>query len=208
MPALPGEVWLLSLRPQPSPVTAEDYEALPEEIARAIEIVDGYVVHCAAPTPDQQTANRRLANLLERYAAAAMREGHECLTVNTDVDLRLRDLPLLNRRPDVAVYRCLDRARGERLRAEHALLVAEIVSPGSETQDTTDKLGEYAKAGIPYYWIIRLDLTGVSVIERYRLDRATMLYKHTGTFMKDEIGETPLVSNPIPVVIDWAELEF
>jgi hypothetical protein len=146
MPALPGEVWLLSLRPQPSPVTAEDYEALPEAIARAIEIVDGYVVHCAAPTPDQQTANRRLANLLERHAAAAMREGHECLTVNTDVDLRLRDLPLLNRRPDVAVYRCLD--------------------------------------------------------------RATMLDKHTGTFMKDEIGETPMVSNPIPVVIDWAELEF
>ncbi|WP_372974669.1 hypothetical protein [Microbispora sp. GKU 823] len=71
-----------------------------------------------------------------------MSKGHECLTVNNDVDLRLRDLPLLNRSPDVALCRCLDRERGERLRAEHALLVVEIVSPGSETQDTTDKLGE------------------------------------------------------------------
>ncbi|MDF2705305.1 Uma2 family endonuclease [Nonomuraea muscovyensis] len=208
MTAPPDDSWLLALRPQPSRVTAEEYEALPEEIAKAIEIVDGYVAYCPSPAPDHQTANRRLANLLERYAGAAMREGHECLTVNTDVDLRLRDLPLLNRRPDVALYRCLDRTRGERLRAEHTLLVAEIVSPGSETQDTTDKLGEYAKAGIPHYWIVRLDRTGVSVIERYRLDRATMLYKHTGTFMKDEIGETPLVSNPIPIVVDWSELEF
>ncbi len=166
------------------------------------------MVYRAAPTPDHQTAGRRLANLLERHARAAMREGHERITVNSDVDLRLRDVPLLNRRPDVALYRCLEDAHGERLRAEHALLVVEIVSHGSETQDTTDKLGEYAKAGIPHYWIVRLDRTGVSIIERYRLDSATMLYKHTGTFMKDELGETPLVANPIPVVVDWTELEF
>ncbi|MET7466041.1 hypothetical protein [Nonomuraea sp. NPDC005501] len=47
-----------------------------------------------------------------------------------------------------------------------------------------------------------------ALVERYRLDPATRLYKHTGTFMKDEPGETPLVSNPIPLVIDWSELEF
>ena len=208
MTALPDDSWLLNIRPQPARVTPEEYEALPEEIAKAIEIVDGYVVYCAAPTPDHQTAGRRLANLLERHACEAMSKGHECVTVNYDVDLRLRDLPLLNRRPDVALYRCLDRERDERLRAEHALLVVEIVSPGSETQDTTDKLGEYAKAGIPHYWIVRLDRAGVSIIERYRLDRASMLYKHIGTFMKDESGDVPSVSNPIPMVIDWSELQF
>lgn len=84
----------------------------------------------------------------------------------------------------------------------------EIVSPGSETQDTTDKLGEYAKAGIPDYWVVRLDRTGVSAIERYRLDRAAMLYKHIGTLMKDEPGEAPVVSSPIPIIIDWTDLEF
>ncbi|MET8157911.1 Uma2 family endonuclease [Sphaerisporangium sp. NPDC005289] len=210
MPALPEDSWLLSIRPQPARVTAEEYDALPEEIARAIEIVDGYVVYCAAPAPDHQTAGRRLANLLERHAKSAMDAGYEWLTVNNDVDLRLRDLPLLNRRPDVALYRCLDRERGERLRADHALLVVEIVSPGSETQDATDKLGEYAKAGIPHYWIVRLDRTGVSIIERYRLDRAAMLYKHVGTFMRDEseFGEAPRVTNPIPMVINWTDLQF
>ncbi|TMR99038.1 Uma2 family endonuclease [Nonomuraea basaltis] len=207
MTALPEDSWLHSIRPQPSRVTAEEYEQLPEEIARSIEIVDGYVVYCEAPTPDHQTAGRRLANLLERHARQAMSRGHECVTVNNDVDLRLRDVPLLNRRPDVVMYRCLDRERGERLRAEHALLVVEIVSPGSETQDTTDKLGEYAKAGIPHYWIVRLDQAGVSTIERYRLDLASMLYKHVGTLMK-EADPTPSITNPLPLNIDWAELRF
>jgi Uma2 family endonuclease len=208
MTALPEDSWLLGIRPQPARVTAEEYEALPEEISRAIEIVDGYVVYCEAPTPNHQTAGRRLANLLEAHARKAMDRGHECITVNNDVDLRLRDVPLLNRRPDVILYRCLDLDRGERLQAEHALLVVEIVSPGSETQDTTDKPGEYAKAGISHYWIVRLDNTGVAVIERYQLDRATMFYKHTGTFMKDEADHTPQVSNPIPVTIEWSDLRF
>ncbi|MFG1958787.1 Uma2 family endonuclease [Nonomuraea sp. NPDC049028] len=208
MTALLDDSWLLNIRPQPTPVTAEEYDALPEEIAKAIEIVDGYVVHCATPTPDHQTAARRLANMLERHAREAMSKGHECVTVNTSVDLRLGDQPLLNRRPDVALYRCLDRERDEQLRAEHVLLVVEIVSLGTETQDTTDKLGEYAKAGIPHYWIARLDRSGLSIIERYRLDRAAMLYQHIGTFVKDEAGGAPTVSNPIPVVIGWSALRF
>ncbi|MEX5636896.1 Uma2 family endonuclease [Parafrankia sp. FMc2] len=207
--ALPEDSWLRGLRPQPARVTAAEYEALPEEIARAIEIVDGYVIFCEAPTPEHQTAGRRLANLLERHAQEATRSGrYGCLTVNNDVDLRLRDVPLLNRRPDVILYRCLDRAGGERLRAEHALLVVEIVSPGSETQDTTDKLGEYARAGIPHYWITRLDSDGVTSIERFALDRASMRYKHLGTVMKDEAGSPPELMNPIPIVITWAELTF
>lgn len=35
-----------------------------------------------------------------------------------------------------------------------------------------------------------------------------MLYKHIGTFMKDESGDVPSVSNPIPMVIDWSVLQF
>jgi Uma2 family endonuclease len=135
-----------------------------------------------------------------------MKRGGGCLTVNTDVDLRLRDIPLLNRRPDVVLYRCLD--EGERLRAEQAQLVIEIVSPGPQTTDEVDKPGEYAKAGIPHYWIIRLDATGVSAIERYKLDHATRLYKHVGTFMKDEPGGPPELANPIPITLDWQQLEY
>lgn len=206
MTALPDDSWLLSIRPQLARMTAEDYRALPQEICRAIEVVDGYVAYSEAPSPAHQTAARRLANLMEGFARAAMSSGHECLTVNTDVDLRLRDLPLLNRRPDLALYRCL--ADGEQLRAQHALLVAEIVSPGSETTDTVDKFGEYAKAGIGHYWLIRLDRTGVSAIERYQLDRATDSYRHVGTLMKEEPGDPPALASPIPMTVDWRALAY
>ncbi len=206
MTALPGEDWLFSIKPQPARITVEMYQRLPEEISRAIEIVDGYVAFCEAPSPQHQLAARRLANLIERAARAAVKQSGDCLTVNIDVDLRLRDIPLLNRRPDVVLYRCLD--DGERLRSDHAQLVVEIVSPTSETTDEVDKLGEYARAGIPHYWIVRLDATGVSVIERYRLDRATSQYKHVSTYMKDEAGGRPTLTNPIPLTIDWDELEY
>jgi hypothetical protein len=72
------EQWLLRLEPQPRRLTAEEYEALPEEIAKAIEIVDGYVVYSEAPSLDNQTAMRRPANLLERHARAAVDRGHRC----------------------------------------------------------------------------------------------------------------------------------
>ncbi|MEU5877954.1 Uma2 family endonuclease [Spirillospora sp. NPDC047279] len=188
-------------------MTAREYEALPEDISRTIEIVDGYVVLCEAPSPAHQKASRRLATLIEEHARVAMKRGHGPLAVDNSVDVRLRDVPLSNLRSDVVLYRCPDRDRGERLRAGHVLLVAEVVSPGSETRDSTGKPGVYAKAGIPNYWIVRLDDTGVSIIERYRLDHASRLYKHVGTFMKDEGGK-PEVSNPISLTIDWQDLEF
>ena len=81
----------------PSGLSAEDYEALPENICRRIEIVDGAIIVSAAPRRLHQDIARRLANALE----AACRPG---LAVSTDVDLRLRDVPLLNRRPDAVVY--------------------------------------------------------------------------------------------------------
>jgi Uma2 family endonuclease len=206
MTALPGDDWLYAIKPQPELVTAEMYQRVPEEISRAIEIVDGYIVYCEAPSPQHQIAARRLANMIENAARTATRRAGGCLTVNTGVDLRLRDIPLLNRRPDVVLYRCLD--DGERLRADHAQLVVEIVSPTSQTTDEVDKLGEYARAGIPHYWIVRLDATGVSIIERYRLDQATSQYKHVSTHMKDEAGSLPALTNPIPLSIDWTELEY
>jgi Uma2 family endonuclease len=206
MSAISEDSWLLSIRPQLERITPATYQTLPEEICRAIEIVDGYIVFCEAPSPAHQSAARRLANLIERYTRAAAASGDDCFTVNSDVDLRLRDVPLLNRRPDVILYRCLE--RGEQLRAEHAVLVVEIVSPGSETADTIDKFGEYARAGIPHYWIARLDGTGVAVIERYQLDRATSTYKHTGTAMKAEPGDAPTVTSPLTMTLSWQDLEF
>jgi Uma2 family endonuclease len=170
--------------------------------------VDGYVVHRETPTVVQGLAGRLLAGLLERHARTAMDRGRGCFTVDREEDLRLRDVPLLIRRPDVVLRTCLHCERGERPRAGHALLVAEIVSPGSETQDTIGKPGEYARAGVPHYWVVRLDTSGISTIERHRLDHASMRYKHVGTLMNDEPGAPPQIGAPVPSPLTGPPLRF
>ncbi|MEZ0072163.1 hypothetical protein [Planotetraspora sp. GP83] len=56
-------------------------------------------------------------------------------------------------------------------------------------------------------WIVRLGSTGVPIVERYRLDKATMLYKHIGTF-EGRVGRRSQRQQPNPFVIDWSELQF
>ncbi|MEU5849971.1 Uma2 family endonuclease [Saccharopolyspora shandongensis] len=179
----------------PEGLSAAEYEALPEEVCRRIEIVDGAIVVTPAPRRSHQRIVRRLA---EELAFAA---GPE-LTVDFDVDLRLRDVPLLNRRPDIVVY---DSALPDEavLRPQHCLLVVEVMSPGSVTADQTDKPAEYAAAGIEHFWRIEREpqddrrLTAF----RYRLDPTTRLYAPAGA----DTGKLA-VSDPVDLRIDFESL--
>ncbi|GAB3564734.1 Uma2 family endonuclease [Amycolatopsis endophytica] len=177
----------------PDGLTAADYEALPEEVCRSLEIVDGAIVVNPAPRRAHQIFARRLANALEDAAP-------EEWEVATDVDLRLRDVPLLNRRPDLVVY---DASLDEDavLRPEHCVLVVEVMSPGSITADQTDKPAEYAHARIPHFWRVEgLDRGAISLF-RYRLDPTTGLYATDGV----NTGKVT-VAEPFAAGIDLAEL--
>ncbi|RKT86136.1 Endonuclease, Uma2 family (restriction endonuclease fold) [Saccharopolyspora antimicrobica] len=179
----------------PEGLSAADYEALPEEVCRHIEIVDGAIVVTPAPRRLHQRIARRLAGELEQAAAPE-------LTVDTDVDLRLRDVPLLNRRPDVVVY---DSALPDDalLRPQHCLLVVEVMSPGSVTADQTDKPAEYAAAGIEHFWRVESDAQDdrCLTVFRYRLDPTTRLYALLGADT-DKLS----VSAPVELTIDFDSL--
>ncbi len=186
--ALPGWMDL------PDGLSAAEYEALPEDICRRIEIVDGAIIVNAAPRRLHQDICRRLANALETVCGPG-------LAVSTDIDLRLRDIPLLNRRPDAVVY---DASLPDDvlLRPQHCALVVEVMSPGSVTADQTDKPAEYAAARIPHYWRVEHDPAERSLsVFTYRLDPTTGAYAsagvHTGTMT---------VSEPVVVTIDLTTL--
>lgn len=190
MTALPD--WMVS---HPEGLTVADYDALPEEISRRIEIIDGAIVVNAAPRRAHQVIARRLANALDAVASKR-------LAVATDVDLRLRDVPLLNRRPDVVVF---DASLPDDavLRPEHCLLVVEVMSPGSVTADQADKPAEYARAGIEHFWRIEnVDDTehGLTVF-RYRLDPTTRIYASAGV----DTG-TMVVTDPVTMTVVLADL--
>ncbi len=178
----------------PDGLSATEYEALPEDICRRIEIVDGAVIVNAAPRRLHQDICRRLANALETACGTA-------LAVSTDVDLRLRDVPLLNRRPDAVIY---DASLPDDavLRPQHCKLVVEVMSPSSVTADQTDKPAEYAVSRIPHYWRIEHDQAEkILSVFCYRLDPTTGTYTSAGIHTGQMI-----VTEPVTITVDLTTL--
>ncbi|MFJ1599237.1 Uma2 family endonuclease [Streptomyces sp. NPDC088261] len=170
-------------------ITAEQYDAWSAEQCAGIEIVDGMVV--AGPSASKR--HNRLARILANALDAAA--GPEW-NADTDFDVRLQDVPLVNRRPDVVVYRA-DTIDLTPTRPEHLLLVVEVVSPGSETTDRIVKVDQYAKAGIAFYWRVEQAATGVPLIYTYVLDPATRAYRDGEMFTG-----TIKAAVPFSVIVD------
>jgi Uma2 family endonuclease len=174
-------------------VTAEQYDSWSEEQCAGIEIVDGMIVVSLGASKRHNRIAKVLAMALE---AAAGDEWN----ADIDFDLRLQDVPLLNRRPDVIVYRA-DTIDTVPTRPEHVLVVAEVVSPGSETTDRIVKLDQYAKAGIQFYWRIEQALTGVPIVYTYVLDMASSKYREA-EFFTGVVRATV----PFPVTVDLTKI--
>lgn len=116
--------WYESL---PEVMSEAEYRALPEDIARSIEVVHGHVIKCESPAPRHNRIARRLAGSLE----AARSMSGPCLSVETDIDVVLWRVPKFTfRRPDVVVYRCLDNP-GQKPDESQTLAVVEVSSPGT-----------------------------------------------------------------------------
>jgi Uma2 family endonuclease len=180
----------------PDQITSEDYATMPEEFARTIEVIDGHIVKCERPS--------RVHNRVAFNMAAVLKEGRKpspCMMVDTDVDVRITDVPLNFRRPDVTVYHRM--ADDERLYSRDVLLVVEVVSPESSYKtDTVDKKAVYADAGIPVYLIVFLTAAqdAVEKIEEYWLEPSGMyrlVQLHTRRLVMD---------NPIPVDVRLDQL--
>ncbi|RJQ87501.1 Uma2 family endonuclease [Amycolatopsis panacis] len=179
----------------PGGLSAADYEALDEEVCRAIEIVDGAIVVNPAPRRMHQRIIRRLSYAVEAACGPD-------LAVEFDVDLRLRDVPLLNRRPDLVVYDAWLGADAV-LRPEACHLVVEVMSPGSVTVDQIDKPAEYAAAGIPRFWRVEnaTDEVGGLTVFCYRLDGTTRSYVPVGAHQR-----RLTVSDPFELSVELPEL--
>lgn len=138
-------------------LTAEEYDTLPPNNLR--ELVDGVVRIMPTPTLWHQDVARRLMNALERLGAPQHR-------VSGPIEVRLSDT--LRRNPDAVVIPAAHyQRRASRLLPEHVVLVAEVVGPGSETDDRREKPAEYAEAGIQHYW--RVELQPELTIHTFRL---------------------------------------
>lgn len=161
----------------PEYLTEADYHELSEGISRTIEIVHGHVIKCESPSPRHNRIARRLANALEGSRSPAS----PCLTVETDVDVVLWRVPRFTfRRPDVAVYKCIDDPTRKPTGGD-TVLVIEVTSPTTAREDLVDKKAQYATAGIPLYLVVVLDeKLDIWEIREFHLDAVTAEYRlHT-----------------------------
>ena len=162
--------------------TVDDLDVMPEDGVRR-ELVDG-VLHV---TPAPSSVHQALAINL---GAELVRGCPEELFVS-----QANDVEISSRRqfiPDLLIV-TFEAAKSQtnKFQASDVVLVAEIVSPRSQSMDRVMKPALYAQAGIPFYWLI--ETKGGLTVATYRLDPAGEIYQPTGTFSD---GDTIRVDEP------------
>lgn len=121
------------------PMSLEEYLALPEGI-RA-EYVDGEAIVSPPATSGHNKAQRRVANVIEAGLGDAV-------DVRTESGWAAEDR---RRIPDVSVFTNKDDVVFDE---NVPILVVEVLSPSTASEDTVRKATEYLAAGIGQYWIV------------------------------------------------------
>lgn len=137
------------------PMSLDEYLALSDQ--PKAEYVDGVAIVSPPATHGHNKVQRRLANLLEG---------------SLDLDLDVVTDPGWTfkgrwRVPDVAVFATKDPEAV--FVADVPVLVVEVLSPSTASEDTVRKSVEYLEAGIGQYWIVD------------RHNRALVVFAHTDT---------------------------
>lgn len=125
----------------------EEYLAL--DTNRLIEFSDGYLEFLEMPTQSHQRIVAFLYQALLTFVTAHRWSGEVLFA-----PLRVRLWPGKYREPDV-VFMLDEHAerKGEQF-WDGADLVMEVISPDDRSRDEDVKREEYARAGIPEYWIV------------------------------------------------------
>lgn len=132
------------------PMSYEEYLAWAEgDVHRRGEWADGEVIPFMTTSARHQRIHTFLFGLLINYLD--LRQVGRVYSQTFE----LRSRPGAAREPDLLVVLDEHRDRVKEVRVEGAAdPVIEIISPDSVTRDRRTKLDEYAKTGIPEYWIV------------------------------------------------------
>ena len=136
------------------PFTVAEYLELGETEFR-VELVEGQLTVSAPATPWHSRASYRLTSALREALPSGWEVYQE---VGVDLELALVDQPAFVRTPDLTVVgvEAVRRVRSEGgiFRASDALLVVDVLSPGTTGTDQMVRRDEYDDAGIAHYWIV------------------------------------------------------
>jgi Uma2 family endonuclease len=168
--------------------TVQDLRELDVEDWRRYEIVDGALLVSPPPTGKHELTSEEVRAAIR----GALPVG---LAVIGPMGIGIERSYLI---PDLVVAQRTRVRSVDHLDPADALLVVEVVSPGSVTTDRVTKPAQYAAAGIPAFWRVETDPISVSA---YVLRAGT--YAEVGTW---GLGETARITEPFPVKIELNRL--
>jgi Uma2 family endonuclease len=181
-------------------MTYEEFLAWADEDTLA-EWVDGEVVMYSPASRRHQL----LVGFLEKVLGMFVEQCNLGIVLSAPFQMRLADL---GREPDL-LFVAVDHL--DRLKETHldgpADLVVEIVSPESAGHDRGDKFYEYARGGVPEYWLIDPDMEWA---EFYQLERERYRVAFSGKEGRYDARVLPgfwlrvewLWQEPLPKVLD------
>jgi Uma2 family endonuclease len=155
-PARPRAVEVAELYPPQGEWTEADYFTLPDT-NRYLELSEGVLLMPPHPTRRHQIAVQELYVQLRAFV-----QGHNLGEVYI-APLPVRLWPGKIREPDVLFMAWEHRDRiGEQVFGPPDL-VMEVTSPSTRHTDRLEKMSEYARAGIPEYWLVDPEARAVEV---------------------------------------------
>jgi Uma2 family endonuclease len=173
-PAEPEPAWEIArLFPAQGDWSEEDYFAL--DTIRLVEFCDGFLEFLPMPTIFHQLILQYLFKRLEAHVTAAALGT----VIVGGYKIRLRAGKY--REPDVLFVKSQHRSKIKKQYCEKADLVIEIVSEKNRLHDIKKKRLEYARAGIPEYWIVDPERGTITVLF---LKSRQKTYSELGVFVK------------------------
>ncbi|GIG01485.1 Uma2 family endonuclease [Catellatospora citrea] len=182
---------LAQLRPGVRGYTAADLHTLPE-VGPRYELIDGSIVMSPSATSAHNMIARWIAQLIEN----ANPGGDHVVGTDQSVTIDDHNEP----RPDIVVLPAayIDDSP---FPVDGVQLVVEVVLPTSALRDTEIKRVLYARAGVPYYWVVvpDPDADTIALAELVLEDGAYRYATHYTT----EVFRT---AQPWPVEVDLTAL--
>lgn len=181
-------------RPPVEGYTADDLDRIPD-LPPHTELIDGTLV-VVSP---QKRFHMRVVRLLDIELGRLAPWNSFRVSREMSIVLSRRQRP----EPDVLVVRADAEIDDDATwyPAEAVVLAIEVISPESEIRDRERKPQLYARAGIPYFWLVE-ESAGKPIVHAYERNASTGVYDLIDVF-RDRLT----VAVPFPIDIDLTKLD-
>lgn len=161
-------------------MTIEEFNKLPEDNSKKIELIDGELLMQARPSIRHQNIMSNLHYAIKHYL-----KDKPC-KVLTEVELEINNNVIV---PDISVLCNIDNLDGQRFK-QPPIIVIEILSPSNTTKEINNKVYKYKIHGIQECWLIDPEIRTIEV--KNLIDNTGITFIQSGLIKSDVLSDINL----------------